>query len=102
MAEESRYACEAMRGFAGVELGDDHIPDETTIPNLRHLLEKHQLTIMLFAEVNAYLAEKGVTLRSVTLVDATIIDAPSWTKNEARARDLEMSSTKKVRTGTSV
>src|SRR6056297_553430 len=95
MAEESLYDSEAMRRFAGVELGDDRIPDETTILNFRHLLEKHQLTEKLFGEVNAYLADKGVTLRSGTLVDATIIDAPSSTKNKAKARDPEMSSTKK-------
>ena len=53
------------------------------------------LTEAIFAEVNAHLADKGITLRSGTLVDATIIDAPSSTKNQARARDLEMSSTKK-------
>ena len=95
MAEESLYDSEAMRRFAGIELGDDRIPDETTILNFRHLLEKHQLTEKLFAEVNAYLADKGITLRSGTLVDATIIDAPSSTKNKAKARDPEMSSTKK-------
>ena len=95
MAEESLYDSEAIRRFAGIELGDDRIPDETTILNFRHLLEKHQLTEKLFAEVNAFLADKGITLRSGTLVDATIIDAPSSTKNEAKARDPEMSSTKK-------
>ena len=94
MAEESLYDSEAMRRFAGIELGDDRIPDETTILNFRHLLEKHKLTEKLFGEVNAYLADKGVTLRSGTLVDATIIDAPSSTKNKAKARDPEMSSTK--------
>jgi IS5 family transposase len=81
--------------FAGIELGDDRIPDETTILNFRHLLEKHQLTEKMFAEVNRHLADQGITLRSGTLVDATIIDAPSSTKNEAKARDPEMSSTKK-------
>jgi len=95
LAEESLYDSDAMRRFAGIELGDDRIPDETTILNFRHLLEKHQLTEKLFAEVNAYLADKGITLRSGTLVDATIIDAPSSTKNQAKARDPEMSSTKK-------
>jgi IS5 family transposase len=59
------------------------------------LLERHGLTEAIFAEVNAYLADKGMTLRSGTLVDATIIDAPSSTKNETGARDPEMSSTKK-------
>jgi IS5 family transposase len=95
MAEETLYDSEAMRQFAGIELGDDRIPDETTILNFRHLLEKHHLTEQLFAEVNRHLADQGITLRSGTLVDATIIDAPSSTKNEAKARDPEMSSTKK-------
>ena len=95
MAEESLYDSESMRRFAAIELGDDRIPDETTILNFRHLLERHGLTEAIFAEVNAHLADKGITLRSGTLVDATIIDAPSSTKNQARARDPEMSSTKK-------
>jgi transposase, IS5 family len=95
MAEETLYDSEAMRRFAGIELGDDRIPDETTILNFRHLLERHGLTETMFAEVNAHLADKGITLRSGTLVDATIIDAPSSTKNKAGARDPEMSSTKK-------
>jgi IS5 family transposase len=95
MAEEMLYDSDAMRRFAGIELGDDRIPDETTILNFRHLLERHGLTEAIFAEVNGHLADKGITLRSGTLVDATIIDAPSSTKNEARARDPEMLSTKK-------
>jgi IS5 family transposase len=95
MAEETLYDSEAMRRFAGIELGDDRIPDETTILNFRHLLERHGMTEAIFAEVNAYLADKGMTLRSGTLVDATIIAAPSSTKNKARARDPEMSSTRK-------
>jgi IS5 family transposase len=95
MAEETLYDSEAMRRFAGIELGDDRIPDETTILNFRHLLERHGLTEAIFAEVNGLLADKGITLRSGTLVDATIIDAPSSTKNKAKARDPEMSSTKK-------
>ena len=95
MAEEMLYDSEAMRRFVGIELGDDRIPDETTILNFRHLLERHGLTEAIFAEVNVHLADKGITLRSGTLVDATIIDAPSSTKNEAKARDPEMSSTKK-------
>ena len=95
MAEETLYDSEAMRRFAGIELGDDRIPDETTILNFRHLLERHGLTEAIFADVNAHLADKGITLRSGTLVDATIIDAPSSTKNKAKARDPEMSSTKK-------
>lgn len=95
MAEETLYDSEAMRRFAGIELGDDRIPDETTILNFRHMLERHGLTEALFADVNEHLVDKGITLRSGTLVDATIIDAPSSTKNKAGARDPEMSSTKK-------
>lgn len=95
MAEDTLYDSEAMRRFARIELGDDRIPDEMTILNFRHLLERHGLTEAIFADVNAYLADKGITLRSGTLVDATIMDAPSSTKNKARARDPEMSSTKK-------
>jgi IS5 family transposase len=95
MAEESLYDSDAMRRFAGLELGDDRIPDETTILNFRHLLERHALTEAIFVEVNAYLAENGMTLRSGTLVDATIIDAPCSTKNKTGKRDPDMSSTKK-------
>ena len=80
----------------GVRL--ERVPDETTILNFRHLLERHGLTEAIFADVNAHLADKGITLRSGTLVDATIIDAPSSTKNKAGARDPEMTSTKKGNT----
>ena len=95
MAEETLYDSESMRRFAGIELGDDRIPDETTILNFRHLLERHGLTEAIFAEVNGHLADKGITPSSGTLVVATIIDAPYSTKNKAKARDPEMSSTKK-------
>ena len=95
MAEETLYDSEAMRRFAGIELGDERIPDETTILNFRHLLERHGVTQAIFADVNAHLADKGITLRSGTLVGATIIDAPSSTKNKAGGRDPEMSSTNK-------
>lgn len=71
------------------------VSPKDTILNFRHLLERHGLTEAIFADVNAHLADKGITLRSGTLVDATIIDAPSSTKNKAKARDPEMSSTKK-------
>ncbi len=84
-----------MRRFAGIERGDNRIPDETTILDFRHLLERHGLTKGIFADVKTHLADKGITLLSGTLVDATIIDAPSSTKNKAGARDPEKSSTKK-------
>ena len=95
MAEEMLYDSDATRRFAGIALGNDRIPDETTILNFHHLLEKHQLPEKLFAEANRILADQGITLRSGTLVDATIIEAPSSTKNKDKARDPEMSSTKK-------
>ena len=95
MAEETLYDSEATRRFAGTKLGDDRIPDQTTILNFRHLLERHGLTEAIFADVNTHLADKGITLRSGTLVDATIIDAPSSTRNKAGAHAPEMSSTKK-------
>jgi len=95
MAEEMLNDSDTIRQSAGIELGDDRIPDETTILNFRHLLEKHQLTEKLFVEVNTHLADQGITLRSGTLVNATIIDAQSSTKNEAKARDPEMPSTMK-------
>ena len=84
-----------MRRFAGLELGDDAIPDETTILNFRHLLERHELTRAIFEAINSYLRERGILLREGTLVDATLIDAPSSTKNKQGARDPETSSTKK-------
>lgn len=95
MAEETPYDIEVMCRFAGIELGDDRISDGTTILNVRHLLERHGLTEANFADVNAHLADKGIALRSGTRVDATTIDAPSSAKNKAKARDPEMSSTKK-------
>jgi IS5 family transposase len=93
--EEALYDIESVRRFAGIELGEQEIPDETTILNFRHLLEKHQLTEKLLAEVNEYLSEKKLLLREGTIVDATLIAAPSSTKNKDKQRDGEMSSTKK-------
>ena len=86
VAEETLYDSEAMRRFAGIELGDDRIPDETTILNFRHLLQRHRLTQAIFAGVGAHLADKGITLRSGTLLDATIIDVLSSTKTKAGTR----------------
>ncbi len=96
--QESLYDIESMRRFAGLELGDDVIPDETTILNFRHLLEKHNLTSQIFEEVKAYLEQKGLLLTGGSIVDATIIHAPSSTKNKDKKRDPEMRSTKKGNT----
>ena len=94
-AEDALYDMESMRRFAGIELAEDAIPDETTILHFRHLLEKHQLTEKIFAEVRLLLEEKKLLLKSGTIVDATIISAPSSTKNATRSRDPEMRQGKK-------
>ena len=94
-AEDAIYDSESMRRFAKIELGDDAIPDETTILRFRHLLERHQLTEAIFAEIGSLLAEKRLLLKAGTIVDATIIAAPSSTKNAAGTRDPEMRQTKK-------
>jgi len=94
-AEEALYDIQSMRAFAGLELGRDAIPDETTILNFRHLLERHDLTKAIFAAVAEHLAAKGELLRGGTIVDATLIAASPSTKNEAQRRDPEMSSSKK-------
>jgi len=94
-AEEALYDSITMRRFAGVRTDEDVIPDETSILNFRRLLEKHQLTERLLAEINAHLSERGLLLGKGTIVDATIINAPSSTKNEKNKRDPEMHHTRK-------
>ena len=94
-AEEALYDSESMRRFARFELGSDAIPDETTILNFRHLLESKELTKKLFSEIHEYLDNKGLFVKQGTIVDATIIHAPSSTKNENKQRDPEMKQTKK-------
>lgn len=91
--EDTLYEVESMRRFAGLKL--DRIPDETTILNFRRLLERHDLGEKLFREINATLAEEGLMLKEGTIVDATIIAAPSSTKNASGKRDPEMHQTKK-------
>ena len=94
-AEEAIYDSESMRRFARIELSEDTIPDETTILNFRHLLEEHELTRAMFERINGLLEGKGLLLRSGTIVDATIIAAPSSTKNGTESRDPEMKQTRK-------
>lgn len=94
-AEEAIYDSESMRRFVGIELGEDTIPDESTILRFRHLLEEHDLTQAIFAEVRSLLEEKRLLLKQGTIVDATIIAAPSSTKNTSQTRDPEMKQTKK-------
>ena len=88
--EDTLYESESMRRFAGIELGRDSVPDETTILKFRHLLEEHNLAQGIFKEVNGYLKDKGMILKQGTIVDATIISAPQSTKNKNRRTDPEM------------
>jgi len=94
-AEEALYDIQSMRTFCGLELGRDAIPDETTILNFRHLLERHALTKAIFAAVAEHLEANGEMLRGGTIVDATLIAASPSTKNKQQKRDPEMSSSKK-------
>jgi len=96
-AEDAIYDSESMRRFARVELGEEAVPDETTILRFRHLLEKHGLTQAIFNSITGLLEERRLLLRSGTLVDATIIAAPSSTKNASATRDPEMKQTRKGR-----
>ena len=92
--EDALYEITSMRLFAGLSL-DRAIPDHTTIMNFRHLLEKHKLSRQLFKEVNKWLSSAGIYLKEGTIVDATIIEAASSTKNKAKERDPEMHQTQK-------
>jgi IS5 family transposase len=92
--EEALYEIASLRNFAGLSLGEP-IPDETTILNFRHLLEEHELAEDILKEVNAHLTRKGLLLKKGSIVDATIIPAPSSTKNAEGERDPEMHQTKK-------
>src|SRR6202167_3724865 len=96
-AEDAIYDSESMRRFARVELGDEVVPDESTILRFRHLLEQHGLTQAIFDAVADLLEERRLLLRSGTIVDATIIAAPSSTKNATTTRDPEMKQTRKGR-----
>ena len=95
LLEETIYDSQAMRGFTGIDLSVESVPDATTLLKFRHLLEAHKLTMRILEEVNAHLSERRQMLREGTIVDATIIAAPSSTKNKASQRDPEMHQTKK-------
>ncbi len=94
-AEEALYDSQALRNFVGIDLGREPAPDETTICKFRHLMEKHNLGDQLFHLVNQYLKENGMKVSRGTIVDASIISAPSSTKNKKKERDPEMKQTKK-------
>ncbi len=93
--EEALHEVPLLRRFAGLDAGNDTMPDETTILNFRHLLERHDLADKIFAEVNVMLSEKGLLLREGTTVDATLIAAPPSTKNRDGKRDPAMTQTRK-------
>ena len=93
--EEALYDSRALRAFVGIDLGNEPVPDETTICKFRHILEAHNLGAQLFTLIGEYLAENGMKVSRGTIVDASIINAPSSTKNRDKARDPEMHQTKK-------
>ena len=93
--EDALIEVATMRRFAGIALITDRIPDETTILAFRHLLEENELGEQIFEAVKAHLKANGMAMKQGTIIDATIIAAPSSTKNEKRERDPEMHQTKK-------
>src|ERR1700675_4888079 len=93
--EEALYDSAGMRQFVGIDLGREPVPDETTVCKFRHLLEEHELGERLFERVGEHLQAKGLRLSTGTIVDATIINAPSSTKNARQERDPEMHQTRK-------
>jgi transposase, IS5 family len=93
--EDALYDIAVFREFCRIDLGRERVPDATTLLNFRHLLEEHKIGLALFAKVGELLLDSGLKLSGGTIVDATIIAAPSSTKNEDKARDPEMHQTKK-------
>lgn len=93
--EEALYDSAALRAFVGIDLGREPVPDATSLLRFRHLLEKHRLGEAIFAEVGKVLQARGLKLSGGTIVDATLIAAPSSTKNAECSRDPEMKQTKK-------
>ena len=93
--EDALLDIPALRRFVGIDLGCERVPDATTLLKFRRLLEKHDLGVALFAKVGEVLQAKGLKVGTGTIMDATIIGAPSSTKNEQGQRDPEMHQTKK-------
>jgi IS5 family transposase len=93
--EDALIEVPTMRRFAGIDMISDRIPDETTILAFRHLLEKHDLGQQIFEVVKAHLKANGMAMKQGTIIDATLIAAPSSTKNKSKDRDPEMHQTKK-------
>ncbi len=93
--EDALYDSQALQRFARIDFQTEGVPDATTLLNFRHLLEAHDLCQGLFQAINADLAARGLLLRAGTLVDATLLAAPSSTKNAKKERDPEMHQVKK-------
>ena len=93
--EEALYDRYSFQRFVELDGFTDAVPDESTILRFRHLLETHNLTVVLFEQVNGYLSEAGLVVNRGTIVDTTVFEAPVSKQNNQKARDLEMSSTKK-------
>ena len=96
--EEALYDSPVMRQFVGIDLGQEPAPDETTVCKFRHLLEEHRLGAKILGTVNLHLQARGVRITTGTIVDATILHAPTSTKNREQQRDPEMHQTKKGNT----
>ena len=93
--EDALYDSHAMREFVGIDLAREQVPDATTLLKFRRLLEQHQLGQAILQQINGHLSEQGLLMREGTMIDATIVAAPSSTKNQAGSRDPEMHQTKK-------
>ena len=93
--EEALYDSRALRRFVGIDLGREPAPDETTVCKFRHLLERHELGAAIFQAVGEHLQAQGLKVSAGTIVDATILQAPSSTKNQRKQRDPEMRQTRK-------
>jgi IS5 family transposase len=93
--EDAVYDSQALRQFSRIDLSSESVPDATTLLKFRHLLESHHLTEKMFAQLRGSLSDKGMLMKEGTIVDATILEAPSSTKNEQNCRDSEMHQTKK-------
>ncbi len=100
--EDAIYDSYAFRKFMGINFNEEQVPDATTLLKFRHLLEKHHIGEQLFRAINYVLEQGGAMMKGGTIVDATIINAPSSTKNKEKTRDPEMYQTKKVTNGNSV
>ena len=93
--EDAITDSQALRNFVGIDLSRESAPDATTLLQFRHLLERHDLTRTLFARINAQLEAQGLMMKEGTMADATLLPAPSSTKNQEKTRDPEMHQTKK-------